>query len=256
MTWLSEGEESGTLESTRLSVQGGGGIRLTSFPAAPSYVDSFAVYVSSVNGQDLYLYDEYPINTPEVSIVYNVGTINIETQFCIKAEPKSGVTLHYGRFYWIDGKLIRYTEDQRYGLQRAGNFYPFEEPVTNIISVPGSLFITTTKNIYRIPTDGIGPYPVIKVKTYGAPTGAIFYDDNDNIVYAATHNSFAIFSSEGITELGVEDVALPIFQKGSAAIVEDKGCRRMIAIMQQGVISKLQHPDYTADEIARTGNSL
>jgi len=256
ITWISDGEESGTFESVRVTVQSGGGIRLTNFPIAPAYVDSLAVYVSAVNGQDLYLYDEYPINTQEVAINYNIGTVNLETQFCIKAQPKRGITLHYGRIYWIEDDLIRYTEDQRYGLQRAGNFYAFEEDVTNIISVPGSLYVTTLKSVYRLITEGAGPYPIVKVKTYGVPEGAIFQDDNENMTYALTHNSFAIFTGEGIQELAVTDIAMPIFKKGATVVIEDKGCRRLISVMQQGEISKLQHSDYTAYEVARKGNGL
>jgi hypothetical protein len=259
ITWMVEisnghYEESGTGNSTRVTVIDGGGIRLSDFPLVPSYVDIVSVYVSSVNGQDLYLYDEYPASIDEVFIRYNVGTVKLDTQFGVKARPKLGLTLHYGRIYWIDGNFVYYTEAQHYGLQRAGSYFHYEAPVTNIMSVPGALYITTETGIYRI--NGIdSEQPTnTQVKTYGAPEGSYYQDYNDTFAYLVSHNGFCKVSAEGIVEIAQNDIAFPLFEKGVAAVVEHQGYQKLIAVMQEGTISTLQHPDYTTNEVAR-GNA-
>ena len=259
ITWLTEisnghYEESGTGNSTRVTVADGGGIRLSDFPLVPSTIDSVAVYVSSVNSQDLYLYDEYPANISEVFIRYNVGTVKLDTQFGFKVRPKLGLTVHYGRVYWIDGNFIYYTEAQHYGLQRAGSYFHYESPITNIISVPGALFITTETGIYRISGIDSEQPTNTQVKTYGAPEGSYFQDFDDTFAYLISHNGFCKISSEGIVEIAQNDIAFPVFMKGSAAVVEHQGYQKLIAVMQEGTVSTLQHPEYTANEVAR-GNA-
>ena len=271
ITWLTEispdhYQESGTFESTQVTVADGGGIHLTAFPTPPSYVDLVAVYVSGVNGgsdnpdstgEGLYLYDEYPANVSDVTIRYNVGTVNLDTQFGYKPQPKLGLTLHYGRIYWPDGNYVYFTEAQHYGLQRVNSYYRFEEAVTNVVSTPGALYVTTGKAIYKLfGIDGETPAGNVKVKTYGAPEGSVYYDDNDNFALVVTDNGFAIFTAEGVKELSAEHIAFPTFEKGSVAIVEHLGTRRAIAVMQGGTVSRLQHADYTASDIARGGTGL
>jgi len=271
ITWMVEispghYEESGTFESTQVTVADGGGIHLTAFPTPPSYVDQVAVYVSGVNGgsdgmdstgEGLYLYDEYPANVSDVTIRYNVGTVNLDTQFGFKPLPKLGLTAHYGRIYWIDGSLVRYTEAQHFGLQRANSYFRFDETVTNIVSVPGALYVSTEKAIYRVQgIDSEGPASNVKVKTYGAPEGAVYYDDNDNFAIMITDNGFAMVTAEGIQELAADHIAFPTFERGSVAIIEHLGTRRLVAVMNGGTVSGLQNADYTSADIARGGTGL
>jgi len=67
ITWIAD-EESGTGMGKRVTVQDGGGIRVTNLPVPPAYVTGFAIWVSSVNSKDMYLYGEYGIDIAEVHI--------------------------------------------------------------------------------------------------------------------------------------------------------------------------------------------
>jgi len=256
ITWLSNGEESGSVNARVVTVQDGGGIRLSSFPVPPSYVDSVAVYVSSVNGADLYLYDEYPATIDEVSIRYFVGTIKLEHQFIQKVKPGLGLTVHNGRIYWRDGTLIRFTDAHRYGAYSAFNYVPFEDVVTNIVSVPSVLFVTTKRAIYRVDSIDTDQMSLITVKTFGAVVDSVCYDDTDKTAYVMTDNGFVVLASDGAKELHGDQVIPPMFDRGTTAILSQNGFRKLVFVGQNAKVSALQHPDYSASEVARKGNNL
>lgn len=260
ITWLVETtpehyEESGTFGSTRIAIAEGQGVRLTSFPTPPSYVSKVAVYISDVNSDDLYLHGEYPADVQEVFIDSYIGTIRLETQFAVKPKPLLGLVAHYGRIYWIDGNLVRYTEAQSYDLQRVNSFLPFEEPVTNIVSVPGTLYVTTEKGIFEIMGVDTEQLSKVRRKDYGAVAGAT-HTDIDNSVYVASYRGIIRITAEGVSELGFESVAFPKFQTGTIAVIEDKGNRRVVTVGQSGEVSDLQDSGYTDSEIARHGTAL
>jgi len=256
ITWLSNGEESGSVNARVVSVQDGGGIRLTAFPEPPAYVDTVAVYVSSVNGADLYLYDEFPASADEVTVRYFVGTIKLEYQFVQKVKPGLGLTVHNGRIYWRDGSMIRFTDAHRYGTYSAFNYIPFEDEVTNIVSLPTVLFVTTRKAIYRVDGIDTDQMTLITVKTCGAATDSVCYDEVDKVAYVMSDRGFILLAQEGVKELHGDQVIPPTFNRGVTAILSQNGFRKLVFVGQNAVAHALQHPEYSASEVARKGSNL
>ena len=257
ITWMSNGEESGALNSRLVHVTEGAGIRLSQFPTPPDYVDTVAVYCSNVNGADLYYYDEYPAHTTgEVFIRYFTGALKLDHQFGRKVTPGLGLTVHNGRIYWRDGTMVRYTDVHRYGTQSAFAYIPFEEVVTNIISLPTVLFVSTRKAIYRIDGFDTDQMSLTPVKLYGVAMNAVKYDTVDKKAYAFSDRGFIELSTEGIAELHSDSVVPPTFMEGTVAIVSQNGFRKLVFVGKQGEVSELQHPSYTASEVARKGNGL
>jgi hypothetical protein len=256
LTWLSDGEESGADSSVRVTVPDGGGINLSNLPAPPDYVDTLAVYVSPPDGEELYLYDEFEPDTAEIFVSNHIGTVEIETQFAVKAQPGLGLTLYKGRIYWIDGKLIRHTEAQAYGLQRVDNLIPFEEAVTNIIRTQGFLVVATEKAFYAVSGIDTDSMAITKLKNYGATPGTVCYDEISELAYAMSHAGIVEISAQGVKELHFDRVATPMYKKGTLALIEHNGVRKLVFVGQGGVVAKLQDNDYTNDEITRKGNGL
>lgn len=256
LTWLSSEEESGADSSVRVTVAEGGGIHLTNFPTPPDTVESVAVYVSQADSTELYLYAEYFQDVSAVSIGKSIGSLPLDSQFAVKAQPKTGLTAYNGRIYWRDGKAIRFTEAQVYGLQRVDNLIPFEETVTNIIRTTGPLIVTTERSIYAVRGIDSEGLQLDKLKTYGAARDTVFYDDNETDAYVMADMGLCQVNAEGVKELHAERVATPVFRRGAVAIVEQNGSRKLISVCQDGQIAQLQHPDYTSSEVARKGSGL
>ena len=258
LTWLSNGEESGADISRSVTVEEGGGIRLTNFPSSPAFVEQVAVYVSSPNGSELYLYDEYPSDIQVVDVQYFIGDAMLETQFAIKPQVRTGLTVHSGRIYWIDGQLVRCTMPHNFLLQEALAYFVFEEPVTNIISTQGPLFVTTELGIYQVSgIDGEGLPELQKVKNYGAAAMRLPHNDQQNdVTFVMADVGMIAITAGGVKELHLDKVAPPKFKKGCISVIDQGGVRKLISVCQDGVISRLQSDDYTTTEALRNGTGL
>ena len=258
LTWLCNGEESGADESVSVTVQDGGGITLTNFPTPPSYVDGVAVYVSSVDDTELYLYNDesYPADVQQVDIQAFDGAVPLESQFLFKPMPGHGLIVHNGRLFWYRNKIIGYTEAQQYGYQKAGNFILFEDLITNLITTPGPLLISTERAWFTLSGMDAGQPTLTQIKPYGAAKCLPYYDTENELAYVMSDVGLVELSANGIRELHRDRVATPLFNKGCLAVVDNHGARRLVAICQGGTVSPLQHADYTTLETTRKGNGL
>jgi hypothetical protein len=255
ITYMRDGEESGCGQASRVTVSDGGGIYFV-MPTVPADIDTIAVYVSSVNGDELYLYDEVDASTTEVFIDNNISSIRLETQFMYPPVLSSIVTAHYGRLYWADGDLIRYTEPQKYGLTKSGNYARFGGDISIIASVPGALYVCADRT-YRISNiDGDGFAQRVEVLPYGAVKGTLHYDERSKTAFWKSHKGIVAASAEGISELVADNIAMPEYEKGTLNIVEMNGVRQLIAVSQGGDVSSLMDAQFKAAEIVRKGNAL
>ncbi len=234
ITWLRNGEESGTGAAVKTTVFAGGGLLLTDFPTPPSDITAVAVYVSSANGKDLYLQGEYPADISEVSISKHISTIPLITQFSNKPSAGSIVQGHYGRVYMASGNFVYYSNPQNYGLFMPNNYWRFSSKVTLMISIPGVMYIGTADKIYRISNidaDGFAANTVIK--EYGAPIQLNNVDDPDNeVVYFRSNKGDCIASGEGITEITASNLAMDAYLTADLTLIESDGQKRLIGISQ------------------------
>ena len=264
ITWMTGSgthfQESGTFNSTRVTVTDGGGIRLTNFPTPPDYVDQIAVYVSAVNSQDLYLYDEYPASTSEVFIRYNVGTVKLQTQFATKPEPGLCLTVHNGGLFWFKDNLIGYTEPHAPYLYRAGNFFDMEDEVLAIVSIKtGPLYAQTTKGLYAINSiyNPEVPAQPTKIRVYGGcKLYNVAYHPDNNEACIWTDAGFTRITGEGIQDLNANEFASPHFSVGAIAYVESNGISKVVFVGKDGTKNALQYPEYSAMETIRIGREF
>jgi hypothetical protein len=255
ITYMRDGEESGCGTASRITVSDGGGIYFI-MPTVPADIDTVAVYVSSVNGDELYLYDEVNASTTEVFIDNNISSIRLETQHMYQPILSDILTAHYGRLYWVDGDLLRFTEAQKYGLTKSGNYTRFGGDISIIASVPGALYVCADRT-YRIGNiDGDGFSQRVEVLPYGAVKGTLRYDERSKTAYWQSHKGFVAANLEGIQEMVADVIALPEYEKGTMTIAEMNGVRQLISVSQGGTASSLADSKYKSDEVARKGNSL
>lgn len=250
-TWIGS-EESGAGNSVRIVVPEGGGIQLSSFPTPPTYTTKIGVYVSSVNGNDLYLYGEYNTNTTTVTISKSIGTIPLETQFAYPPNPPANSTIiqHYGKIYYTDGSLLYYTEPQRYGLQRAHNFFPFDNTdIQTVVSCPGVLYVGTKVMIYKVTNiDGEGGALLEPLQDCGTVKFSEAYDPDGISAYFMSHRGFIKATPAGLQELSYEQVAIPFYTAGSMTVTELDGLKYLTFIGTGGAINPLANAKWNADD--------
>lgn len=249
ITWIAD-EESGAGTSTQVTVEEGGGIRLTSFPTPPDYVTKIGIYCSSVNGKDLYLYSEVNANTSTLDIAQFNSSIVLDTQFAYPPSPPANSTIidHYGRIYYTNSELLYYTEPQRYGLQRSYNFFPFDSAIQTVVSVPGALYVGTLNALYRIVNiDGEGGAILEQLQDCASVKGSECYDPDGN-AYFMSHRGFIKATPEGLQELSYNDVAIPFYTSGSMTVTEIDGLKYLIFYGSGGTSNPLANADWLADE--------
>jgi len=251
ITWIGS-DESGTGAGKRITVPEGGGIHLTNFPPPPNTVIKIGVYVSSVNGGELYLYGEYPASVNDIFISKSIHTIPLATQFGFVPAPLDIIESHYGRIYYARGNRVYWTAARRYGLQFANSYLKFDIAVTVIVSMPNVLYIGTEKRLYRIINiDGEGaPIREALIDT-GAVKGSVFYDDNGNSAYFMSHRGVIMATREGLSELTYNDVAIPFFRRGTTTITETDGLKYLVFVGQGGTQNPLADAEYNSGELAR-----
>lgn len=253
ITWIGTTDESGTGQSTRITVPEGGGIQLSNFPTPPAYATLIAVYVSSVNGKDLYLYGEYPANTTSVTInrLTSEGvepTIPLETQFCFKPVPDSLILAHYGRIYYVLNTYLYWTKPLRYGVQEANAYWTFDSAIQTVVSTPGALYVGTLTAIYRVSGIDIEEQaPLLeKLQECGTVKGSEAYDPDGNTAYFMSKRGLMAATSEGLKELSYEHIAMPFYASGCSTVIEQDGIKYLLFTGTGAILNTLQNADFSA----------
>lgn len=258
ITWIAD-EESGTGMGKRVTVADGGGIRVTNFPSPPSYVKGYAVYVSSVNGKDMYLYGEYGVDIQEVHIGRLTAdgvlpTVPLMTQFCFVPVPTGVIAAHYGRIYYPRGDKLYFTEPHRYGLQKPNNYLSFDTEVQTLNSCPNVLYVGTKNKfgkITNIDADDGTPPIFEPLQDCGTTRGSETYDQDGVSSYVMSDRGFLKLTPEGVQELTYQQVAMPTFEIGSMTVIEYDGSKYLIGAFQDGVQNPLTNKQVNITELAR-----
>lgn len=255
MTWLSTGEESGTGPGVLISVPDGGGIRVSNIPQAPDFVDGFAIYVSSVNSETMYLCGEYGLDISEVFVgkLTDEGA-TLATQFCFPPVPTGVIVAHHGRIYYPRGSLLYFTEPHNYGVQKADNFFPFDSEIQTVNSCPGVLYVGTKNKfgkVTNIDSDDGSPPVFEALQESGTTKGSESYDPDGGSSYVMSDRGFLKLTPEGVEELTYKHVAMPAFEAGALTVVEYDGSKYLIGAFQEGVQNPLANKQVNIDELAR-----
>jgi hypothetical protein len=195
----------------------------------------------------LYLYDDYTIATTSVTITKNIKTLALTTQFGYPPVPPFDSTIvnHYGRIYYTDGALLYYTEPQRYGLQRANSFMPFDSDIQTVVSCPGVLYIGTQTAIYKINNiDGDTAPGNEPLQACGSVKWSECYDPDGISAYFMSHRGFIRATPEGLEELSYELVAMPFYAAGSMTVTELDGLKYLTFIGTGGTKNLLANAEW------------
>lgn len=255
ITHIRNGEESGCGKASLITLTDGQGIYAT-IPTPPADINEIGVYVSSTNGDEFFLYGEYDSSATDVFIDSNISSIRLETQFCYQPIPSDILAAHYGRIYWAEGPLLRYTEAQKYGYTKAENYARFGSDITLIASVPGALYVCADKT-YRISNIDLQGFMVrTEVFPYGAVKGSLRYDERSKTAFWKSHKGIVGATIEGAQELVANSIAMPIYTDGTMTLTENNGIRQLISVCTGGSETNLMDQAFKASEILRKGKAL
>lgn len=246
--WMRNGEASGTIKSVYVDVPSDGGITLTGFPPPPATVDEIEVFLSRVNGEELYYYDTFPATTDFIALHYSREADPLDTQFLRQSVPGLGLTVHEGRLHWLRDNAVGRSVPFRFGLTEPMSGLSFPNLTTNIISVSGAdrrtLYVTTTHAVYRV--DNVeGQYRSTKVLPYGVPRGAYAYVADKTLAAIFSERGVVLLSQDGVKEVHAEQFSPPELNRVSAAVVPAEGYDKLVVVgSPTGVPGRLQHSDY------------
>ena len=232
ITWMRKGEESGTIGARSITISEGAGLVLSNFPTPPYDVDQIGVYVSSVNGTELYLYKEVPSFTSSLSVEAHISNIPLTTQFASPPRSFTIIEAHYGRVYGVAENRVYFSEPQNYGLFRPNQYWTFSDEVRCLVSVPGALYVGTAGAIYKISgIDSGETVQRLEVRDYGAARILnTAYDPEKPIGYITSARGYCAVSTDGVQDLTHEHFAMSEFGNSVLSVVEQNGIRKLIGI--------------------------
>jgi hypothetical protein len=258
ITWKgTNGEEGGTGMGRRVTVAEGGGINLSNFPVPPSYVTAVSVYISSVNGDTMWWYGDYPANTSALTLTRKICTIPLQTQFMYPPKPRGIIVAHQGVIYYADGNRLYRTLPQRYGLTKARTSMLFDSEIRAVLTTPPTLWVNTTTQMWRV--DNLGSpdgSPPRKVPEHigNAVKGSECYDRDGLTAYFVVDGGFAEVTAQDFKLLSYGDVAMDFFDEGSCVVTEVNGLKYLTFCGSVRAANPLANAEWSAAELIREAN--
>lgn len=268
------GEESGTGRAALLDLPVGGGILISNIPQ--SSADSCNIYVSSANGDVLYLAKNVAMGTTSTTVQ---STINfsrmLETQF-MEEVPAGHIVRHYkGRMWMAVGDLLIFTPALRYGLYDPRHtYFRFADRISILQPVDDGLYVVAGDKTFFL--RGTNPKDMTLATVYheGAVEGTgmsvppkVLKSDNDLLAgtdaedvkeYVAYwfSNAGAVLGFPGgvIKPITEDRIAVSDYGQGATFLREDGDLRQLItALTNKGEGSGFGAVDTASAEVIRNG---
>lgn len=222
------GEEGGTAEALNITV---GANASLAFPAmAPPAGGRVRFYVSSVNGETLYLQHEGI--TGYVCSSVNDATARLETQFLREPIPGDRICAHNGSLLIADGKNLHMTMPMRPQLRSSiKGWFQFAAPVDVVISGDGGLFVAADKTYFLtdIETQTPGSRTIFD---FGAVRGSEAKGLRSDVMWMTR---YGLARSDGIGNVALisQDNFVPTqAEAGASALLEANGSQMLVTTMQ------------------------
>jgi len=260
-------EEGGAPDPVYIDVAEGGGILITSIPAAlGTGVVSARVYRTDANGPDfLYTQSATPGAGQLLLGTQQLGRL-LTTLFKDRFPAALYLLAKAGRIFGAVGRRLVYSDPLYYGLTNTtDNFLTFPDDIT-MIAAPESaqfvMYVATTKKVYMLTGATVDTATRTTVANVGAIPGSMamippeeaalenvdtpipFWVGGDGIPYVGT--------TVGVQPLSARFV-YPIYDKAGAAFLQDEGRSRYVVSGQGGRTSGLAASDSAVATVFNNG---
>lgn len=250
VTFLSAaGEESGASLAATVTVPQGGGITVTDIPQPADLTQRVRIYLSPANGDVLYHVMDLPAGTTQMLLGVAQPKKPLTTQFLEVMPAGQSVRYYAGRLWVAAGKVLVYSEPQRYGQTRLPqnritlpDWIDMAEPVGNGED-GGGLYVAAGERTYwlggtepaqmnaayRYPMGG-GVVPGTPVRVNGSMFGL---QTSDPVIYWLARNGVACLGLPGgvVVPLREGQVIAPSADGGASLFMDDGSNRKIITAL-------------------------
>lgn len=254
MTYLlADGRESGASQLASVTLNASGGFAVMSMPVPTSAaITKKRLYLSSTNGDTLYLAGEFSPDALFAVIGSPVAGVELRTEFL--SAPPFGTALAYynDRIFIARGKVVEFTEASDYDhVDRRKNYYAFNSDVSLIAAATDGLYVCADKT-YFIPSAVTSEAMQVAVLDFGAIANtAQDVPKSTNVIWMSP-NGAVIAKAGGEVEVLADGNLVPGLMANAASLVrEEDGLRQFVAVGTTVEASALRATSYAEAEIIR-----
>ena len=243
----SDGLESGSSLAQTITVSDSSGITLTNIPtSADASVVTVNIYVSTPNGEVLYLYRGIANGTSSTTITSVAQAILPLPSFNRKVAPRGQIAqVAHGRAFVAQDDILWFSDPYSYNwFDYHKNYFPFPSRITSIMPVEGGIWVGTADGLYYLQGDETDKMqlelkePVVVVEgTEVRIPGAYIFIENTPIGYkwlVTTDKGVYICFNDGLA-LNVTETnyVFPEANSGAGVFVQKDGINRYLTVLEK-----------------------
>lgn len=238
------GEESGALAPVSIEVPDNGAITLSQIPQSAGL--STCVYLTSVNGDNLFRHELTTSTTLTLSVAPNPGAVRCQTMLLTRMPPGQIVAYLNGRLFVASGQYLFYSEP--YGVHLfdpSKNYIPFTENVTMVEPCQNGLYVSADQtywvagDIEKAELSPVLPYRAILSTSQPTP--------NANTCWWMSERGTVVGGQNGdVKNLQETTVAVEPALVGASLYREQDGLKQMVSSLfspQQTVTAASSYMD-------------
>lgn len=226
------GEAGGVSPSNMHELASAGALRVT-LPSATAGATHIRIYVSRLNGSQVYQYDVIATGTTTVDIV---GTDGTETtginEYIEPLPPGTSLFFHMGRQACVSGSRLYYSPSYRFGYyDPAAGYIDFEDDIAIAIANQFGVYVATSDKTYWLAGD-LGTVEMLSEPLpYGAVAGTAFAAPHKPVVGWFGSNGFVLGDQQGQVQAVSQD-AVDVTVSGTpyVGVFETNGYRRVVSM--------------------------
>lgn len=242
----SDGLESGSSLAQSITLGDASGITLNSIPTSSDpLVTDIRIYVSTPDGEVLYLYHDIPNGTSTYIIASITTAILPLMSFNRKPAPKGQIVkFAHNRAFVADGSTLWFSDPYSYHwFDYHANYFEFNEPIRGIMPVEGGIWVAADKLYYLIGKDTEKmrqemkePVEMVTGTSVRIP-GAYIFIENTPIGYKwliTTDKGVYILFNDGIAlNMTEKNYSFPEADSGAGVFVQTEGINRYLSILKK-----------------------
>ena len=264
-----DGRESGTSLSSYIDVVNSkASITVTNInPSSDSSVSAIRLYISTVNGMELYHLTDVAANTTG----YVIGDVsqlsNPLENFGIQPAPTGDLITHYnGRVYIADGNIVYASEPFSYDWFRLHkDFMQFDSRVVMLMPVQTGLYVGTETGVFYLNGSDISAFKMdqkevcspVMFSNVLIPSGYIRIDNTPagpKWLFTSDEGIYVCMNQGLMFNVTAEHVLFPKGLEGAAAFVQQNGVNKYVSLIKdQGSNNRMGVGDLVTAELIRNG---
>lgn len=225
------GEAGGLSASSVRELSAAGGVRVT-LPASTTGATHIQVFVSQLNGSEVYLYSTVAVGTATVDIASVASTTTTGEQGYFEPMPScDNLFVHMGKLCGASGKRLYYGASYRLGYYAPTDGYiDFEDNIAVAVPNQFGVYVVTEKRTYWLPGDLKKTESLREPLPYGGVAGSAFAHPYRPLVGWFSAKGFVLGDEQGVvTALSASAVDVTPSGAGCTGVFTSRGYSRAVS---------------------------